>query len=49
MAFTDAIVKINNARSMPTLEQVSAQIYAALEAFCDQPNDDMTFIILEKK
>jgi len=49
VAFKNVIMEISNDPSMPTLEQVSAQIYVAFETFCDQPDDDMTFIILEKK
>jgi len=47
--FMEAIVKLNNEKTMLTLAQLSVQIHETFKRFCVAPQDDMTFIILEKK
>jgi len=47
--FIDIIAKLNNEEAKPSLTELSGQIYETFKRFCDDPQDDMTFIILEKK
>jgi len=47
--FFNAIYEIQKENLSQSLEQSSEIIYTTYEQFCDVPQDDMTFIILEKK